>query len=42
MSSLSAKVTTEGLGKALMAVNSELGITNTTVNANLVFFQENA
>ena len=23
-----------------MAVNSELGITNTTVNANLVFFQE--
>ena len=38
--SMSAKITAEGLGKALMAVNSELGITNTTVNANLVFFQE--
>ena len=38
--SLSAKVTTEGLGQALMAVNSELGITNTTVDDNLVFFQE--
>ena len=38
--SLSAKITTEGLGQALMAVNSELGITNTTVDDNLVFFQE--
>ena len=37
---MSAKITAEGLGEALMAVNSELGITNTTVDANLVFFQE--
>lgn len=38
--SMSVKVTAKGLGEALMAVNSELGITNTTVDENLVFFQE--
>ena len=37
---MSTKVSAEGLGQALMAINSELGITNTTVNDNLVFFQE--
>ena len=39
-SSMSAKVTTVGLGQALMAVNKELGVTNTTVDENLVFFQQ--
>ena len=38
--SMSTKVSAEGLGQALMAINSELGITNTTVSDNLVFFQE--
>ena len=36
----SAKVTSVGLSEALMVVNSELGITNTTVDKNLVFFQQ--
>ena len=38
--SMSAKLTAKGLGEALMAINSELGITNTTVDENLVFFQQ--
>ena len=33
-------VTTKGLGEALMAVNSELGIFNTTIDKNLISFQQ--
>jgi len=33
-------ITTKGLGDALMAVNGELGIFNTTIDANLVTFQK--
>tara|TARA_B110000240_G_scaffold76288_1_gene86962 strand:+ start:1475 stop:3790 length:2316 start_codon:yes stop_codon:yes gene_type:complete len=33
-------ITTKGLGDALMAVNGELGIFNTTIDANLITFQK--
>ena len=37
-SSLELSVTTKGLGQALMAINGELGIFNTTIDKNLVSF----
>jgi transcriptional regulator with XRE-family HTH domain len=36
----SINITTKGLGEALMAVNGELGIFNTTIDDNLILFQE--
>jgi hypothetical protein len=39
-SSLELSVTTKGLGEALMAINGELGIFNTTIDKNLVLFEQ--
>jgi hypothetical protein len=39
-SSLELSVTTKGLGQALMAINGELGIFNTTIDKNLVSFEQ--
>ena len=36
----SINITTKGLGEALMAANGELGIFNTTIDDNLILFQE--
>jgi hypothetical protein len=38
--SLKTSVTTKGLGEALMAVNGELGIFNTTIDKNLISFEQ--
>ncbi len=39
-SSREISITTQGLGEALMAVNGELGIFNTTIDKNLISFQQ--
>jgi hypothetical protein len=39
-SSKEISITTKGLGEALMAVNGELGIFNTTIDKNLILFEQ--
>ena len=39
-SSREISITTKGLGEALMAVNGELGIFNTTIDKNLISFEQ--
>jgi hypothetical protein len=39
-SSKEISITTKGLGEALMAINNELGIFNTTIDKNLIAFEQ--